>query len=115
MLQGITRSRWASCVLGATCLGLAFLPAADPMAAGLKPDGTKPVCGDANADHRLDISDAIRVLSHIFQGAAPPACSDAPPPPCDGASKLDSWIAQKGIPTLALTSSSCTGTASARR
>ncbi len=33
--------------------------------------------GDSTADGRLDISDSIQALGHLFLGGAPPACPDA--------------------------------------
>ena len=35
------------------------------------------VRGDANADTRVDITDAIRLLEHLFRGGVDVACPDA--------------------------------------
>jgi len=35
------------------------------------------VRGDSNADGRLDIGDAIFLLSYLFRGGPPPVCPDA--------------------------------------
>jgi hypothetical protein len=35
------------------------------------------VRGDSNHDHRLDVSDGVRILDFLFQGGAAPTCMDA--------------------------------------
>jgi hypothetical protein len=39
--------------------------------------GVRFIRGDANADGRVDLSDAVTILGHLFLGTAKPACLDA--------------------------------------
>jgi hypothetical protein len=41
------------------------------------PDGTVFVRGDSDASGLIDMTDAVVVLAHLFQGAPPPVCMDA--------------------------------------
>ncbi|MEM7232785.1 MAG: PEP/pyruvate-binding domain-containing protein, partial [Planctomycetota bacterium] len=40
--------------------------------------------GDTDSNHRLELSDAVRVLRHLFLGAPPPPCEDAADADDDG-------------------------------
>ena len=44
----------------------------------------EPPCdnGDVNADGRLDISDAVHLLNHLFLGGPAPVPIECPPVPC---------------------------------
>jgi polyhydroxybutyrate depolymerase len=45
--------------------------------------------GDANDDAKVDISDGLRILNHLFQGAQAPACADAADANDSGGGALD--------------------------
>jgi hypothetical protein len=48
--------------------------------------------GDANADGRVDISDAIRTFMYLFLGAPPPRCLDAADSNDDGAIDISDGV-----------------------
>jgi len=45
--------------------------------------GADSPCGDVNADGRLDLSDPVRLLQHIFRGGPAPICESTNPEPAD--------------------------------
>jgi hypothetical protein len=48
--------------------------------------------GDVNGDARLDVSDPVAILLHLFAGGAEPVCADAADTNVDGRLALDDVI-----------------------
>jgi len=57
------------------------------------PDGAVFVRGDSNTDDRVDVSDAVNTLGHLFLGAGPLFCTDAADANDDGALDISDPIA----------------------
>ncbi len=50
------------------------------------------VCGDADGNHTVNISDAVRLINYIFAGASPPVPPEAGDPNCSGAINISDAV-----------------------
>src|SRR6185503_11105981 len=70
MEGAMKRFGWSAVIVG-LLLGSWILHATGE--AGRGGGGTTPLCNDSNGDGRVDISDAVHLLSYLFTGGPAPA------------------------------------------
>jgi hypothetical protein len=54
--------------------------------------GPQYICGDANSDELVNVSDAVYILSYIFSGGPPPEPQEAGDPNCDQAVNISDAV-----------------------
>jgi hypothetical protein len=57
------------------------------------PDGAVFIRGDSNQDGKVDVSDAVNTLGHLFLGAGPLSCADAADANDDGSLDISDPVA----------------------